>query len=515
MAIDQGQKKLSSWMRISAIVLVCGSFCQAYAQSNLIRVESHCDLQLQNQQTISSEEALAQMQTKLENFTRLAEETLATRARAVSLYHHLQEKMQRGEPFSGQDMQRLHTGSSDLLTQRAALLNMAEEHECWLDEQDPATRALPASLRAAGISMSLSAALLLYDNYLVAISMYRDNNALRMQLNRSDKTLARRHGELNAIAMSFTSADKRARTRRAIVWYQKQGASLQSALAEFRGGDYLSGLIEQSPALSMVRHPAPLSYLSQQIKQLGLVTLDTLQDTRRTGTNLSSMLFGNTVGLVSTRHGKLYEREDVAIRMQATLKAGDILLEKTPFRLTDTFIPGHWGHAALWVGSEQELKELGIWNNPLVRPYWQQIRQGRGVIEALRSGVEMNTAQKFLNIDDLAVLRHGRIDPATRAQVVLQALSHIGKPYDFNFDVESTDRIFCSKLVYLVYGDLNWPTSRMLGRSTISPDNVAQRALRDGPLSIVLLYHDGVEVAPDTARTQMEKLVQPIKIAAR
>jgi uncharacterized protein YycO len=230
---------------------------------------------------------------------------------------------------------------------------------------------------------------------------------------------------------------------------------------------------------------------------------------------MSSMLFGNTVGLVATRHGKLYEREDVAARMQATLKAGDILLEKTPFRLTDTFIPGHWGHAALWVGSEQELKELGIWNNPLVRPYWPQIRQGRGVIEALRSGVEMNTAQKFLNIDDLAVLRHGRIDSATRAQVVLQAFSHIGKPYDFNFDVESTDRIFCSKLVYLVYGDLNWPTSRMLGRSTISPDNVAQRALRDGPLSIVLLYHDGVEVAPDTARTQMEKLVQPIKIAAR
>lgn len=500
-------------MKIGGWLLAGLCFYPAHAQ--LIEAESDCSFQLHNRQTLPAEESLAQMQAKLDDFTRLAEETLATRARAVGLYHHLKAKMRAGEPFSGQDLQRLHTGSSDLLAQRAALTKIAEEHECWLDDDNPAAQALPPSLRATGINMSLAAALLLYDNYLVAISMYRDNSALRMQLNRSDKTLVRRHGELNAIAASFTSASKRARTRRAIVWYEKQGPELKKALATFSGGAYLTGLIEQSPALYMVRHPAPLSYLGQQIKQLGLVTLDTLQGTRRSSVNMSSMLFGNTVGLVATRHGKLHEREDVAARMQATLKAGDILLEKTPFRLTDTFIPGHWGHAALWVGGEQELTELGIWHHPLVRPHWQQIRQGRGVIEALRSGVEMNTAKKFLNIDDLAVLRYAHIDPATRAQVVLQAFSHIGKPYDFNFDVESTDRIFCSKLVYLVYGDLSWPTSRMLGRSTISPDNVAQRALRDGPLSIVLLYHDGVEVAPDTARIEMEKLVRSVKIASR
>ncbi|MDR1424970.1 MAG: hypothetical protein LBI92_10285, partial [Azoarcus sp.] len=70
------------------------------------------------------------------------------------------------------------------------------------------------------------------------------------------------------------------------------------------------------------------------------------------------------------------------------------------------------------------------------------------------------------------------------------------KAYDFNFDAESTQRVFCSKLVYLAYGNVDWPTSRFLGRFTISPDDIAQRSIAGGPLSIVLIYHDGRPVKP-------------------
>jgi len=30
--------------------------------------------------------------------------------------------------------------------------------------------------------------------------------------------------------------------------------------------------------------------------------------------------------------------------------------------LTDQLIPGHWGHAAVYIGTEEELEALGIWN---------------------------------------------------------------------------------------------------------------------------------------------------------
>ena len=106
------------------------------------------------------------------------------------------------------------------------------------------------------------------------------------------------------------------------------------------------------------------------------------------------------------------------------------------------------------------------------------------------------------------MLHHTGLSREERANVIIQSLSHLGKPYDFNFNVESTDRIFCSKLVYLVYGDVQWPTSRMLGRATISPDDLAQKSLGEGPLSIALLYHDGHPIPSDEAGRQMAQFLR-------
>ena len=50
----------------------------------------------------------------------------------------------------------------------------------------------------------------------------------------------------------------------------------------------------------------------------------------------------------------------------------------------------------------------------------------------------------------------------------------IGKDYDFNFDVETLDKIVCSELIYLVFGNVVWPTKYQLMRNTISPDNVGE-----------------------------------------
>jgi hypothetical protein len=128
------------------------------------------------------------------------------------------------------------------------------------------------------------------------------------------------------------------------------------------------------------------------------------------------------------------------------------------------------------------------------------------VVEALRSGVELNPLSHFLNIDDLAALRARKMDDKGRATVILNAFRQIGKEYDFNFDVETRDRIVCSELIYVTHTGIDWPTTKTLGRATISPDQVAAKALPGGPLELVLLYQDGKPVVNQS----VERLAQAL-----
>jgi uncharacterized protein YycO len=453
------------------------------------------------------DEQLRLIETELLNYQSLAEEVLAMRAKAIRLRGELSDKLDRGEPLSGRDLQRLNQGAAEMLDQREALFKMSLAHECWLDDPvsaDPQS----ARIQRIGIGMSLSAALILYDNYLAAISYYRSDPTLRRHLNRSDSGFHIPDGKLNNIAASFASPDNRARVRKGLVWFERHGqANGEWVATEKDGYQYLLQLIEQSPSRNMVRHARPVEFLGNMLGMFSTMTLDTLLGLKNEGTHLTSLLFGNAVGLVESRRGKLDGKAAVRERLSSTVQAGDILLEKTPFRLTDTFIPGHWGHVALWVGTEAELRELGIWDHPVVQPFQDQIRRGVGVVEALRSGVVMNPLGHFLNIDDLAVLRDDNLEAGQRAEIVLQALRQVGKDYDFNFDVQTTDKIVCSELIYHTYLHLDWPIDRVLGRVTISPDNVAVRATRVGPLGIHLLYLNGEEVVAEQTRV-MERLVK-------
>jgi len=430
---------------------------------------------------------------------------LSLRERAIIFLNELKASDARGEPLSGGDLRRLNQGASSLLEQRQALRRTAAEYECWLD--DPVPDDVPAAHRQAlGIAMSLSAALILYDNYLTAIGLYRANPFLRQHLNRKDSGFAIPPGELNRISASFSSPLNRARVRRALGWYERNGAVLRESADQDER--YLAGLIGQSLSYNIVRRLRPVGYAQNLMGFFGVLSIDTLNQMKNEGVNFSSMVFGNAVGLIETRRGKLDADAGVLERLAANVQAGDILLEKTPFRLTDAFIPGHWGHAAVWVGNEQELRDLGLWEHPVLRPHQARIREGRGVVEALRGGVTMNSLGHFINVDDLAVLRNERMTVEQRREVILQALRQVGKAYDFNFDVESTDRIVCSELVYHAYGDIRWPTARHLGRATVSPDNIAVLATADGPLNVAVLYHDGREVQADLRR-YIEALVQP------
>lgn len=217
-----------------------------------------------------------------------------------------------------------------------------------------------------------------------------------------------------------------------------------------------------------------------------------------------SKIFGNTIGKVQFREGKLKKfAKDPA--MMASLKRKlaplDILFEKTPFRLTDKFIPGHYGHVAIWLGSPEEItnfkvnyqgNKIPLLDHPDVLPHLEKLSQGKLIIEALREpGVTMNTLEHFMDIDDFLVIKPLNVsDPG---EYLLRTIQQVGKPYDFNFDVETESSLVCSELIYQVFNEEEWPTAMDLGRYTISPDHVAWKAI-DSCYSPEVMYHDGIEI---------------------
>ncbi|MBU5612140.1 YiiX/YebB-like N1pC/P60 family cysteine hydrolase [Geomonas azotofigens] len=444
---------------------------------------------------------------ELTEFRTLAEEALSLRAETIKTGVRIKQAMDQGKPLTGDDLALINQGIIQHMALREKLLALAQAHECWLDAGDKelARLGVTPESRLKGIMLSLSSALVLYDNYLLAVSLFEGDSKLRRILNERDPGYAVRSAELAKVTMSYDSISNRQRVRRAIKFYEKQMRKSPFS-SDTLAMDYVSTLIRQSPSYDMVKKWSPFYVVGRKLGFFGAVTTDTVLGLEREGTSLFSMIFGNAVGLVETRKGKLYGREEVRAEVQKTLQAGDILLEKTPFRLTDKLIPGYWGHAAVWAGSEAELKELGIWDHPVVRPYQEQIRSGHQVIEALRSGVEMNTMQHFLNIDSIGIMRKTAVSRADRANTVIQALRQVGKPYDFNFDVESKGRVYCSKLVYMCYSGVEWPTKKSLGRATFTPDDVAIKAVKGGSLQLVTFYHEGSRVAGNQLET-MAKLM--------
>jgi hypothetical protein len=435
-------------------------------------------------------------------FRTLAERALSLRAETIKFGRQVKEKMDQGKPLTGDDLALINEGITGHLALRKELLAVAEAHECWLDasDKDLASLGITPENRLKGVMMSLSAALVLYDNYLLSVSLFEGDGKLRRLLNERDPGYAVTGASLAKVTLNYNSIDNRARVRKAIRFYEKESKRLRTSIHGNTDLDYVATLIDQSPSYTMVKTWSPFYVVGRKLGFFGAVTGDTLTGLEREGLNLFSMVFGNAVGLVETRKGKLFGRSEVLADIRETLRAGDILLEKTPFRLTDKLIPGYWGHAAVWIGSEAELRDLGLWDNPLVALHREEIRSGRLVVEALRSGVEMNTLEHFLNIDSIGILRKPGLTREERSRTILQALRQVGKPYDFNFDVESKERVYCSKLVYMSYSGIDWPTKRSLGRTTFTPDDVAVKAATGGPLQLITFYHDGRRVSDATAR---------------
>ena len=163
-------------------------------------------------------------------------------------------------------------------------------------------------------------------------------------------------------------------------------------------------------------------------------------------------------------------------RLRQQLQPGDILLERRNWYLSNAFLPGFWPHAAIYVGTAEDLKSMGLDSDEHVRKHWakfiQPDHQGHEhvIIEAISEGVIFSSLEHSIGgADSVAVLRP-QLTPQQKQAAVARAFSHAGKPYDFEFDFSTTDKLVCTEVVYRCYSqELNLQDQlvTILGRKTL------------------------------------------------
>ncbi len=190
-------------------------------------------------------------------------------------------------------------------------------------------------------------------------------------------------------------------------------------------------------------------------------------------------------------------------KMAGKLQPGDVMLGRKNWYLSNVGLPGFWPHAILYVGTPEEFD--AYFDVPEVRAYVRKLSgkdmtlgdyiesrfpaahrehrrveggRPRRVIEAISEGVVANTLEAAAG-DYLAVLRP-RLDKLAKAQAMIEAFGHMGKPYDFDFDFATDHALVCTELVWRSYRPaegkkgLTFPLVDVAGRKTLPANEMAK-----------------------------------------
>lgn len=209
-------------------------------------------------------------------------------------------------------------------------------------------------------------------------------------------------------------------------------------------------------------------------------------------------LIGRAVGLVRWRQCYLADQRDARAAIMSALRPLDIVLVSNRQRLSGHTIPGLFGHAAVYLGTDAQLRAAGLWSAvPAARR--ADLAAGAIFLEADQQGVHLSRPQYTLDTDRVLVLRPV-IGERRKAEALAGFIGRLGMPFDFRFDTRTADCVFCTELVARVLPELRLREHRVYGRELIFPDEVARTAL-DGnarlrPRLYVVGTDSGWHVAP-------------------
>lgn len=241
---------------------------------------------------------------------------------------------------------------------------------------------------------------------------------------------------------------------------------------------------------------------------------------------------GHTI--LSERGDDRFISDDLIQEMQPLMEPGDIMLQRRNWNLSNIGIPGFWTHAALYTGnldlmdeyfaSEFPYQDYNRFSEyisdqyPHVYEMYQTLDSGgaeHSVIEAIEPGVVIQSLERSAHTDFVVTLRP-ELSKKDKMLALFKAFSHVGKPYDYNFDFDTRDAFVCSELVYDSYfprspekRGILFETSTVNGRKIVSPIDIARKFkeeihTQNQQLSFVLFIKGDEETKSASVSTQEE-----------
>lgn len=356
--------------------------------------------------------------------------------------------------------------------------------------------------------VAFAAALALYAKSLKIIQVAEHQPLLRAKLNEADMKFDLEAGFFDDVLIGYSSlSNYRALVRADRFWRsQRRTASARRLVGDADWG-WLGDSIRRKRAIVRRRLlDVLLRRLRHDWRAFWATVLRPAQQTRY---DLQSLLGGHFAGVHLVPNPVYALTPAVLDGLHPQLQPGDVLLCRAEGKLTAALLPGFWSHAAIYLGSRAELEGLHVREQPHAAPRWEEIPEDAGrfgcVIEGVAPRVRICPLDVCLQADHILVLRPN-VGGTEVSAALGEALGHLGKPYDFEFDFNVSSRIVCTELVYRSYhgrGPIQFPLVKRLGRYTLSGDDIVHLALdeleRTGgleqaplrPVGLILKRRDG------------------------
>lgn len=154
---------------------------------------------------------------------------------------------------------------------------------------------------------------------------------------------------------------------------------------------------------------------------------------------------------------------------------GDVFVTRHDDALSNLFLPGYWPHVALFLGTTDQLRDLGIATpSGCTDQAW--------FLESKKDGVRIRPATETLEVDALVMLKTPLVGEPLR-HGLQRAVSHAGKSYDFLFDFRTADRMVCTEVVYRGFhgiGPITFQLHEVGGRLCLPAEALIDQALGCG-----------------------------------